>query len=54
MFLQYDGLDTIGNYDEDHGIDKDHEQSDDAIDMDIDPHMKGVGENVVDETMPTN
>ena len=53
MILQYDGLDTIGNNDEDYGTDEDHEPpSDDDIDMEIDPHMECVGEDVVDNTMP--
>ena len=52
MILQYDGLDTIRNYDKEYGTDKDHESSDDNIEMEIDPHMEGEGEDVDDETMP--
>ena len=51
MILQYDGLDTIGNYAEDYGTDEDHELSDDDVDMENDPHMEGVGEDVEDATM---
>ena len=51
MILQYDGLDTIGNNDEDYGTDEDHEQSDDDFDMEDDPHMEGVVD-LEDETIP--
>jgi hypothetical protein len=48
--LQYDGLDTIGNTDEDNGTNEDHEHSDDDFDMEDDTHMEGV-EDVEDETI---
>ena len=45
MILQYNGLDTIGNYDEDYGTDEDQETSNDDIDMENNPHMEGLGED---------
>ncbi len=52
IILRYDGLDTIGNYVEDCGMDKDHDSSDDDIDTEDDAYMEGVGEDVEDATMP--
>ncbi len=51
IILQYDGLDTIGNTDEDYGTDEDHEPSDDGFDMEDDPHMEGVVD-LEDEAIP--
>ena len=51
MILQYDGLDTIGDNDDDYG---EHDEiglsddSDDDFDMGEDPHMEGVDANEVD------
>jgi hypothetical protein len=42
MILRYDGLDTVGNTDEDYGTNEDYEQSDDDFDMEDNPHMEGV------------
>ncbi len=53
MILQYDGLDIIGNNDEDYGTEEDHEDNEDDFEMGDDPHMEGV-EVVDDETVAYN
>ncbi len=48
MLMQYDGLDTIGDFDEDYGSEYDSgSDTDDDSEMAFDPHMEGMEDEVV-------